>query len=388
MTCSLSNSCRLALWAALLGLSGAASLFAAEEPLHAEALGMDPERLAAIDDVVREALQRGQMPGCVVLVGRREGIAFCRAYGDRQVEPDRAPMTVDTVFDLASLTKPVATATCVMKLVEEGRLDLDDPVAQHISEFAASGKESITIRHLLTHQGGLIADNALGDYDDGPEEAVRRICALKPQAAPGERFIYSDVGFIALGKVVEKIAGKNLHEYSQAAIFQPLGMLETGFLPREELKLRAAPTQRREGKWMPGEVHDPRAYRLGGIAGHAGLFSTAGDLARYARMMLAAGDERVLRPETIATMTAAVRVSRGTRGLGWDKRSPYSSNRGEGFSGQAFGHGGFTGTAIWIDPGLDLYVIFLSNRVHPDGNGSVNALAGRIGTIAAAAAIR
>ena len=188
-----------------------------------------------------------------------------------------------------------------------------------------------------------------------------------------------------LAKVVEQVTGKDIHEYSQQTIFTPLGMSETGYRPRDELRERAAPTEQRDGRWIRGEVHDPRAYLLDGIAGHAGLFSTAEDLARYAQMMLRSNDVRVLKRETIKLMTQAVEVSSGVRGRGWDKKSTYSSNRGDLFTPQAFGHGGFTGTAIWIDPGSDLFVIFLSNRIHPDGKGSVNALVGRIGTIAAAA---
>lgn len=351
-------------------------------------LGMSDERLKAIDDVVAEGLRRGQMPGCVVAVGRREGLVMLKAYGHRQLRPTREPMTTDTVFDLASLTKPLATASSVMKLIEQGKLRLDDPVSLHLPEFGAQGKQSITVAQLLTHQGGLIADNSLRDYEQGPEEAIRRIYDLKPTAEPGAKFIYSDVGFIVLGKLVEKLSGESMAEFAQRELFKPLGMDETGFLPPASLRARAATTQQRDGQWMRGEVHDPRAHRLGGVAGHAGLFSTAGDLSRFARMLLgegALGEARVLKAETVALMTRPVPVPAGLRGLGWDIRTGYSINRGDLFSSQAFGHGGFTGTTFWVDPGHDLLVIFLSNRVHPDGEGSVNRLAGRIGTIAAAA---
>lgn len=354
------------------------------EPRPAE-LGMDSSRLAFIDEVVAEGIDRGQMPGCVVMVGRSKGDAFFKAYGNRQLKPVEVPMTTDTVFDLASLTKPIATATCVMSLIESGKLDLADPVAKHIPDFAANGKDKITILQLLTHHSGLIADNSIRDYDDGPAEAFRKINALKPTVDPGTQFIYSDMGFVVLAQVVEKIVGKNIHEFSQELIFKPLGMTETGYLPNDALKARAATTELRDEKWMQGEVHDPRAFKLGGIAGHAGLFSTAEDLARYARMMLGSGNVRVLKPETIELMIQPVNVSKSLRGLGWDKKSTFSSNRGDMLTPRAFGHGGFTGTAIWIDPGSDLFVIFLSNRVHPEGKGSVNSLAGRIGTIAAAA---
>ncbi len=292
------------------------------------------------------------------------------------------------MFDLASLTKPIATATSVMTLVEEGRVSLDEPVAKYIPEFGNHGKESITVRQLLIHQGGLIPDNALDDYKMGPEEAWNRINQLTPTAEPGTKFMYSDVGFLVLGQLVERVTGKNVHEYSRERIFGPLEMTETGYLPAEPLKARAAVTEQRDDRWMKGEVHDPRAWELGGIAGHAGLFSTATDLARYATMMLNHGElngVRILKPETVDLMTTRNAVSSGYRCLGWDSRTGYSSNRGDFFSERAYGHGGFTGTAIWIDPGLDVYVIFLSNRVHPDGKGLVNPLAGRIGTIVGAA---
>lgn len=353
-----------------------------------EEAGMDGRQLEYIDAVVAEGLENRRMPGCVVLVGRHGKVVFLKAYGDRQIEPEREPMTTETVFDLASLTKPIATATSIMRLVEQGKLRLSDRVADHLPEFGQNGKQRITVLHLLTHQGGLIADNPLGDYADGPEEAMRRIDALTPLAEPGERFIYSDVGFITLGRLVEKLSGQPLADVTRTQIFAPLGMTETGYLPDESLRKRAAPTEERDGHAMRGEVHDPRAYHLGGVAGHAGLFSTAENLAIYAQMLLGGGTYegmRILGPRTVAVMTTPVETPGGLRGLGWDMRTGYSSNRGELFSDRAFGHGGFTGTALWIDPQLDLFVIFLSNRVHPDGKGSVNPLAGRIGTIAAAA---
>jgi len=355
------------------------------------AAGFDAARLGRIDGLVEAAIAEGKLPGCVVCIGRQGGIAFLRAYGRRQVEPESEPMTTDTVFDLASLTKPVATATAVMQLVEDGRLRLADTVATHLPDFAVHGKESITIHDLLTHQSGLAAGNPLADYDHGPEEARARICAIEPLAAPGKRFIYSDTNFVLLGMLVEKLGGKPLAEATATRIFAPLGMTETGYLPAEALRGRCAPTERRDGGWIRGDVHDPRAWKLGGVAGHAGLFGTAADLARYARMMLAGGSlegVRVLATPTVALMTRAVTLPEGDlRALGWDKRSRFSANRGELFSAAAFGHGGFTGTGLWIDPGLDLFVIFLSNRVHPDGTGNVNPLIGRIGSVAAAALV-
>ncbi|REJ90101.1 MAG: class A beta-lactamase-related serine hydrolase [Planctomycetota bacterium] len=353
------------------------------------AAGMDAARLAAIDAIVAEGIDRGEMPGAVVLVARGGVVVYLKAFGRRQVEPTVESMTVDTVFDLASLTKPVATATSVMKLVEDESISLDDAVAEHIPEFAANGKAGVTVRQLLTHQGGLIADNALRDYLDGPEAAWERIHRLTLRAEPETRFIYSDVGFIVLGELVERISGQSVHEFSQQQIFEPLGMTETGYLPDQELRRRAAPTEKRDGEWIRGSVHDPRAHHLGGVAGHAGLFSTAADLAIYAQMLLGEGQYegiRVLNPDTVELMTAAHTLpAGGKRALGWDVRTGYSSNRGDLFSDRAFGHGGFTGTAMWIDPQFDLFYIFLSNRLHPDGKGSVNRLAGRIATVAAAA---
>jgi CubicO group peptidase (beta-lactamase class C family) len=354
----------------------------------ADECGLDAARLAAIDAVVEEGLRYERMPGCVVLVGYRGRIAWLKSYGSRQLKPDVVPMTTDTVFDLASLTKPIATATSIMLLIEDGLVELDAPAAKYIPELANNGKEVITIRQLLTHQSGLLPDNSIRNYEDGKVEAFRRIHELDLRAEPGTRFMYSDVGFIVLGEIVERVSGKPLDEFSRERIFTPLGMSETGFNPDSDLKDRAAPTQERKGEWMRGEVHDPRAYKLGGVAGHAGLFSTAEDLARYAQMLVnvgVLGETRILKPETCRLMQTSQEVSSGVRTLGWDRRTGYSSNRGDLFSARAFGHGGFTGTALWIDPAQEMFVIFLSNRVHPDGKGSINSLAGRIGTIAAAA---
>ncbi len=352
-----------------------------------ETVGMSYRRLAVIDQIIDEGLSRERMPGCVVMIGRHGRIVHFKAYGHKQLEPEKAVMTTDTVFDMASITKPIATATSIMLLIERGKLALDDTVAKHIPEFAQNGKDQITIQQLLTHQGGLIPDNALKDYQDGPATAMERVFALKPYIEPGTLFVYTDVGFIVLAELVHRTTGQNVHEFSQANIYRPLGMTETGYLPNEALAARAAPTEQRDEHWMRGEVHDPRAHLLGGIAGHAGLFSTATDLAVYAQMMLGRGQyraRRILKPATVERMTQAIPVSSGLRALGWDKYTGYSSNRGDLMTNQAFGHGGFTGTVLWIDPGLDLFVIFLSNRVHPDGKGSVNRLAGRIGSIAAA----
>ncbi len=375
-----------ALFSALVWITLCDGVFAQQLPTDSPAsAGMRADRLAGIEPLMLDGIENGNMPGGVVCVGRHGKIVYLEAFGNRQVGDAPEKMTVDTVFDMASLTKPVATATSIMKLVEEGHFLLRDKVVRFMPEFAPNGKDEITIQDLLLHQSGLIPDNALADYQDGPDVAWERICQLKLTAPVGERFRYSDVNFIVLAKLVERVTGKNIHEFSHEEIYAPLKMTETGYNPSEELKTRAAPTQKRDGHWMRGEVHDPRAYALSGVAGHAGLFSTAQDLANYAQMMLGLGsldlnDETVhiLAPATVLKMTAPYRVSSGIRGLGWDKQTPYSSNRGDLLSPSAYGHGGFTGTVLWIDPELDLFFIFLSNRVHPDGHGSVNHLAGQI----------
>lgn len=351
-------------------------------------VGMDAKRLDEIDDVVAKGIADGEMPGCVVLIARGGKVAFLKAYGHRQVEPKKSPMTTDTVFDLASITKPLATATSVMILVGQGKVRLHDRVSKHIPEFGQKGKKEITVYELLTHQGGLVPDNSIRDYANGAKKAWERIFALGLREPPGTKFIYTDVGYLVLAEMVRRVSGKGIDAFARENIFQPLGMADTGYLPDAKRQRRAAPTGRRGGKGSQGEVHDPRARALGGVAGHAGVFSTAQDLAVYGQMLLGRGryaDVRVLDEDIVARMTKGYPASSGLRGLGWDVRSGYSTNRGAAFTPRAFGHGGFTGTTFWVDPGLDLNVIFLSSRLHPDGVGSVNRLAGRIGDIAAKA---
>jgi uncharacterized protein YbbC (DUF1343 family)/CubicO group peptidase (beta-lactamase class C family) len=355
-----------------------------------EACQMDSRQLDKIDDLVEQAIADRKMPGCVICVGRQGKIVRLKAFGNRRLEPTIEPMSTNTVFDMASITKPVATATCIMRLVEEGKLGLADKVATFFPTFSVHGKDSITVQHLLLHQSGFIPDNALSDYLNGSERAWEKICELKLTGPVGSSFKYSDVNFIVLGKIVEHLSGKGLNAFFDETIVKPLQLQATGFLPEAALRERAAPTEKRDGEWIQGFVHDPRAHALGGVAGHAGLFSTAEDLAVYAQMMLGQGEYRVgetrtriLAPATVSTMTRGYPVAGGLRGLGWDKRTSFSSNRGELFSPMAFGHGGFTGTVLWIDPRLDCFFIFLSNRVHPDGRGVVNPLAGKIANIIA-----
>jgi uncharacterized protein YbbC (DUF1343 family) len=390
MTWSRENCiCMIALFVLSLTTAGAAN--AAPPPnISWESAAMDPALEGKIDQAVARSMDEGNMAGCVVLVGRGAGIVFEKAYGHRSIEPEAEKMTIDTVFDIASLTKPLATATAIMILAERGKLKLDDTVATHIPGFARHGKQDVTIEQLLVHSSGLIADNPLADYENGWESAAAKINELELLSTPGMAFKYSDVNFILLGKIIEAVAGKPQNEFVEEAIFAKLGMNETGYLPSEKLKARAAATEKNGDSWIKGEVHDPRAAKMGGVAGHAGLFSTARDMAIYATMVLhdgRYGDVQFLKAETVYDMTAARKVGDNTRGLGWDKRSVYSRNRGRYMTDRAFGHGGFTGTAMWIDPGLDLYVIFLSNRLHPDGAGEVNSLAGQIGGFACAAIV-
>ncbi len=343
-------------------------------------------KLEQIDAVVKEGNEQGRLPGAVVLVVHQGKVAFRKAYGLRSKQPTEVRMTVDTVFDLASLTKPLATATSIMLLIEQGKLRLTDRVSRHWPEFGQNGKDKITLEQLLLHTSGLIADNPVGDYKDGRKTALERICRLQPVTEPGAKFRYSDVNFIILGELVERVSGMTLDAFARKHLFEPLGLRDTTFKPGKELVERAAPTEKRGDHWMRGEVHDPRAYLLGGVAGHAGLFSTADDLAVFAQMILNGGyaGKRILKPETVQLMTTPRPVPGGQRALGWDVRTAFSSNRGEGFSAKSFGHTGFTGTSIWIDPSSQTAVLFLSNRVHPDGKGQINRLRGRVASLVAA----
>ncbi len=342
----------------------------------------DPE-LAPIDDFVQEAIANQNVPGAVVIVGRHDRLLFRRAYGNREVEPDRVPMTIDTLFDLASVTKPIATATSVMALAERHALSLDDSLAKYLPACATGAKSAITLRELLLHTAGLPAGTPKDDYAHGREEAIRRICAVALRSAPGTESKYTDLGFILLEEVIRHITSRELPDFAGDTIFAPLGMRDTGFQPSGERKERAAWTELVDGVWRVGVVHDPRAYLLGGVAGHAGLFSTADDMAIYARAILGGGavdGKRILQASTVASMIAPYDVPGGVRALGWSVESQW---RGEGLSPRAFGHFGWTGTAMWIDPEKDLFTVVLTNRVHPDGKGDSKPLVARINTLAA-----
>ena len=328
---------------------------------------IDRSRLKHIDTAPETAIKRGDCPGVVVLVVHNDEIVYRKAFGTRSLQPDKVPMAVDTVFDLASLTKPIATATSAFVLVEQGKLRLSEKVGTYWPDFAANKKGDVTIEHLLLHTSGLTADNALADYKDGKADAMKKIAALPLEAVPGTRFRYSDVGFIVLGEVIEKVSGKPLDEFARTNVFEPLGMKDTNYKPEKELRSRIAPTARRDGNWLVGEVHDPRSAAMGGVAGHAGLFASADDLARFARMLLRNGEldgKRILSPLGVRLLTTPVPIPGGQRSRGWDVDTGYSAPRGDLFPrGEGFGHTGFTGTSIWIDPPSKTAII-LTNRVH------------------------
>ena len=383
---------KFASWVALVilisvGLPGSAK---ETSDSNSATAGIDATRLTQIAPQVEAAIARQEIPGGVVLIAHNGKTVYRQAFGNRSLQPTKVPMTADTVFDMASITKPVATATSVMLLLERGQLKLSDPVAKHLPGFAQNGKEKITVYQCLTHQAGFVPDSPLSEYEKS-EEIWPNLFRLGTEYEPGTKFVYSDVGFQILGKLVEQVSGQTLAQFTAENIFAPLEMGDSGFLPGNDLRDRIAPTEQRNGEWMIGDVHDPRSFAMGNVAGHAGLFSTVDDLAKYGQMMLAQGKNgkrQFLAPATIRAMTAAYPSGKHLRGLGWDKLSKYSSNRGELFTDRAFGHGGFTGTVLWIDPGLDLVIVVLSNRVHPDGKGTVNQLAGRIANIAAAAIVK
>jgi uncharacterized protein YbbC (DUF1343 family)/CubicO group peptidase (beta-lactamase class C family) len=376
----------------------------------AAAVSVSTEKLAAIDGEVEKEIAERHLPGAVVLVARKGKVVWRKAYGARALAPRREPMTPDTIFDLASLTKIVATATSIMILVERGQVRLSDPLSNYIPEIKGDGRERVTLELLLTHRAGYAPDFDLRERWTGYDEGIKRLIREPLRNVPGAKFVYSDINYIALGEVVHRVSGLRLDEFARRNIFAPLGMRDTGFRPRASLRGRIAPTEKRRGQlsylgdtpqtaggepadadhWLRGEVHDPTSYRMNGVAGHAGLFSTANDLAIYCQMILNGGSYRgvrVLSPLSVAEMTRPRLVSEAgwTRGLGWDINSSFSTNRGDLFPLGSFGHTGFTGTSLWIDPASQMFVVFLSNRVHPDGKGDVGPLRGRVASIAAGA---
>lgn len=344
---------------------------------------------SAAEKAIHEAIEAKECPGAVLLVGKGEEIVYQKAFGNRAIEPSNAPMTTDTIFDMASLSKPMGCATSVLILADRGKIDLKKPVATYLPEFGNNGKETITVEDLLLHRGGLIPDNPMSDYVGMREEMIERIMTSKPKWEPRTHFAYTDVGFIVLGELVQRVDGRRLDQFAREELFQPLGMNDTSYLPPAEWKPRVAPTEKRKGEWMIGEVHDPRAYALGGIAGHAGLFSTATDTSQWVRMLNAGGvlnGKRILSESMVKQMLTLQALPDGTggRGLGVDIDSSYSGPRGKRFErGTTFGHTGWTGTSFWSDPKSDVYVILLTNRVHPDGKGDLRKLRAEVATACA-----
>ena len=360
-----------------------ASAFATTEPKRA----IPPNRLAVLDPIIEQAIHDGNIPGAVLLVGHDGHVIYRKAYGARALEPRHEAMTVDTIFDLASLTKVIATTTAMMQLVERGKVRLNDPVAKYLPEFAPNGKEDITVRQLLTHYSGLEPDLDLKTPWQGKETAFRMAFAETLQEPPGSGFTYSDINFITLGALVERVSGETLDQYTVRHIFAPLKMTHTRFVPPLAWKAKIAPTQYDDNNVMlRAVVHDPTARRMGGVAGHAGLFSNADDLAKFAQALLNGGGgilsafsvEKMTRPE----QPPAAEV---LRGFGWDIDSPFSSNRGDLLPVGSFGHTGFTGTSVWIDPTTKTYIILLTNAVHPRGKGNAVGLRSKVATAVAAA---
>ncbi len=347
-----------------------------------------PELVARLDAVLERAVAAGKTPGAVLLVARQGKVLYRKAHGSRSLEPERRPMEIDTIFDCASLTKVLVTAPAVMMLVEEGRLRLIDRVTKHLPEFSG-GQSAITVKQLLTHFSGLRPDVDLEPVWSGYETGIQKAYEEVPIVEPGSRFIYSDINYILLAEIVRKISGKPLDEFARERIFAPLGMSETSFRPAASLLPRIAPTERLpDGTLLHGTVHDPTTRYMGGVAGHAGVFSTADDLGRFAQMMLDGGrrdDVRLLSPLTLAKMTSprSPPAHPALRGLGWDIDSPYSSTRGDLFPSNSYGHTGYTGTSMWIDPLTRTYIILLTNRVHPVVKASVVDLRGHVANVVA-----
>jgi uncharacterized protein YbbC (DUF1343 family)/CubicO group peptidase (beta-lactamase class C family) len=350
-------------------------------PVEKESINFAP-----VDALVQDEINNLAITGAVLVVGHDGRIVHQRAFGYRAVSPHRDPMTLDTIFDLASLTKVVATTPSVMRLLQYGQIRLEDPLARHIPEFGANGKESITIRQLMTHFSGLRPDLDLNVPWSGQETAFRLAHEEKLQSPPGAQFVYSDINFIELGELVQKLSGMSLDKYAEAHVFQPLGMKHTRYLPPKSWVPKIAETLAIDDRRiLRGVVHDPTAERMGGVAGHAGVFSTAGDLALYAQALI--DRKSILAPDIIEKMTTPQQPPNAVevRGLGWDIDSPFSSNRGALLPVGSFGHTGYTGTSLWIDPYSNTYIILLTNTVRPrQASAPVVSLRSRVATAVAA----
>jgi CubicO group peptidase (beta-lactamase class C family) len=344
--------------------------------------GFRPEGLDAVDEIVRAAVSARAFPGGVLAVGRDGALAHLRAFGRLSYDPGAAEVATDTIYDLASLTKVVVTTTLSMILVDEGKLDLDARVHAFFPAFSGPAKDRVTIRHLLTHSGGLQWWAPLYQEVQGKAAYLERIVAMDLAFEPGAKSVYSDLGIILLGEILERVGGRPFEDEARRRVLGPLGMEDTGYRPAAALLERIAPTENDpwRGRVVRGEVHDENAAALGGVAPHAGLFSTAPDLSHVAQMLLdggAFGGRRIVSRATVELFTERAGVPASSRALGWDTPADESGRRsstpgqpgytsaGSLLSARSFGHTGFTGTSMWMDPERGLYVILLTNRVHP-----------------------
>ncbi len=349
-------------------------------------------RAAEMDAAIAQAIREDRIPGAVVLIGHQGRIVYQKAYGSRALIPVKEPMTMDTIFDVASLTKIVATTSGIMNLVAEGKVAIDAPVTRYLPSFQG-GKSEITIRDLMTHYSGLRPDLDLDPEWSGYETGIRRALIDRPSSPLRAKFVYSDINFELLGEIIHKVSGQPENEFVRAILLEPLGMKETIYLPAAALRFRIAPTEmQKDGTVLRGVVHDPTARFMGGVAGHAGLFSTAADLAKFCQMILDGGKDpagKQLFPAATVAEFTSVQSPPGKsarRGLGWDIDSQYSGNRGNLFpAGSTFGHTGFTGTSFWIDPATKTYVILLANSVHPKPGPAITPLRRLVATLAAEA---
>lgn len=346
-------------------------------------------KLSQMDERIQRAIAEHRLPGGVLWVECR-GSNYHKAFGSRSVFPSPEAMTEDTIFDVASLTKVLATVPALMVLYERGKVKLEAPILTYLPEFKGGAKEAITVRHLLTHTSGL--GRSLSQEPDWSDfkSAFAMMCAQTPSEPPGSAFRYSDLNFIILGEMVQRVAGMKLDEFCAREIFKPLKMVDTCFLPPQDVRPRIAPTEKVGRVVLRGTVHDFKAQGMSGVAGHAGLFTTAADVARFARMVLDKGKldgARILKPETVDLMTSVQSpgIVRARRGLGWDIDSEFSRPRGDLFPIGSFGHTGFTGVCLWIDPFSQTFWMFLSNRIHPEASDNIYSLQRDLATLAAEA---
>ena len=344
-------------------------------------------KLESIKTAIAKGQREKRLPGGVLWIEHKDS-KFCKAYGKASTTPIHSLTQIDTIYDAASLTKVVATTPAIMLLHQRKQLDIHDPVKKYIQEFDGEGRDEVTIKHLLTHTSGLRPDISVTGWE-GHTECIAKCVSEKLRAKPGEKFIYSDINFQLLDEILRRTTNQRLDVFCEKEIFGPLKMHDTGYNPPTEKIGRVAPTTVTEGKVLQGIVHDPRARKTKGVAGHAGLFTTAPDLARYARMLLQKGELDGIRLFSSATINLMTSVQTppsltARRGLGWDIDTGYSSPRGSMFPLGSYGHSGFTGTSMWIDPFSQSLVIFLCNRVHPTEKGpSIIPLRRTIGTLAA-----